>query len=113
MSEVLATAFARWTGAARLPPADLLEASAIFQEREFDDLDTAFYRLDAPAKPDTPPGPVRTSDALDAEIDRLAEIWIEVLPPEETDADIVAMSAAGPAGDAEDFALWRRLAAHE
>ncbi len=111
LAEVLDRALVRWRGAARLAPADLMEASAIFEEREFDDLDRAFYKLDAPAPPGTPPAPSRTSDALDREIGRLADEWIEVLPPEDTDRDLVATGAGGSSGVVSPE-VWLRLARH-
>lgn len=44
-AEILRAAFARWMSAARLPPADLMEFSAVASEGEFADLDDAFHEL--------------------------------------------------------------------
>jgi hypothetical protein len=47
-AQVLEQALARWRGAARLPPADAMEYSAITFEMEFDDLDRAFHDCSIP-----------------------------------------------------------------
>jgi hypothetical protein len=47
-AQVLEQAVARWSGAARLPPADAMEYSAVASEMEFEDLDRAFHDCRVP-----------------------------------------------------------------
>jgi Domain of unknown function (DUF4375) len=47
-AQVLEQALARWSVAARLPPADFVEYSAVALEMEFEDLDRAFHDCRVP-----------------------------------------------------------------
>lgn len=103
-ADILSAAYARWAGAARLAPADLADACAIFAEREFDDLDRAFYEIDKS-------GPESLSTRLDAYLAANERLFIVVDPPVAADLQLLALggSAADVRGEAS---VWLPLLRH-
>jgi hypothetical protein len=86
VADILAQAHLRWTGAARLAPADLVEAAEIFAEREFDDLDNAFYAFNLP-----PQKADRPEDRLDRYMLENRTLFVDLQSATVSDQKLIAM----------------------
>jgi Domain of unknown function (DUF4375) len=86
VADILAQAYLRWIGAARLAPADLLDASAIFQECEFEDLDSAFYAINMQDDCSN-----RPEEILNSYLRANQSMFVNLLPQSEADRRLVEM----------------------
>lgn len=106
VADILAQGYLRWTGAARLAPADLEEASTIFGEREFEDLDDDFYSLDGPKSSNQP------GEQLIAHFAANQALYVDVQAPASADQELIAMGHPSTHADG-GRAAWLALAAHD
>ncbi len=104
--DILAEAHLRWSGAARLAPVDLHEASAIFGEREFEDLDDRFNGLDPFGRED------HTYGMLQWHLECHRDLYVELLPPRAQDRSLVVIGRPDAHSD-RGRAAWLSLVAFD
>jgi hypothetical protein len=107
-ADVLAEAYQRWNNAARLRPADAMEYSVVAQELEFDDLDSAFYKLNI-----KPKGGDESWDLLERHYQKYADRYVVIAPPV-TANDHMLLALGDPSSRSDGgLAVWTSLAENE
>jgi Domain of unknown function (DUF4375) len=107
-ADILDEAYRRWTGYARLRPADLADYAAVEDEREFDSFDTAYYALNI-----KPTGGDESSDLLERHYQDHSDRYVVITPP--VTANDRLLLALGDLSSNPDrgLAAWRTLAENE